>query len=294
MSRGKQVAIFVVIAALLVGGIYLWGGKEGLESGKGTIKIGHNNYVENIAVSHLWKQILEEKGYRVELTQTEKAPLWTGVAGGNMDMAVEVWLPHTDAPYYDQYKDRVELHEPWYKGTALGLVVPKYMKDVETISDLNRYKDQFKRGDKPSIVGIDPGASLMRLTEKAIQSYDLDYKLIESSEPAMLSELDSAYKKKEPVVVTLWNPHWVFNKYDLKYLKDTKKVYGEPDTIYYVTRKGFKKDQPEVVRWMDNWHMDDETLGALLKNMEDADHPEQAIKQWMDDHRELIEEWTKK
>ncbi|EGK09866.1 proline/glycine betaine ABC superfamily ATP binding cassette transporter, membrane protein [Desmospora sp. 8437] len=294
MSRGKQVAIFVVIAALLVGGIYLWGGKEGLESGKGTIKIGHNNYVENIAVSHLWKQILEEKGYRVELTQTEKAPLWTGVAGGNMDMAVEVWLPHTDAPYYDQYKDRVELHEPWYKGTALGLVVPEYMKDVETISDLNRYKDQFKRGGKPSIVGIDPGASLMGLTEKAIQSYDLDYKLIESSEPAMLSELDSAYKKKEPVVVTLWNPHWVFNKYGLKYLKDTKKVYGEPDTIYYVTRKGFKKDQPEVVQWMDNWHMDDETLGALLKNMEDADNPEQAVKQWMDDHRELIEEWTKK
>ncbi len=129
---------------------------KGQKSEKGTIKIAHNNYVENIAVCYLWKQILEEKGYRVELTQTEKAPLWTGVASGNMDMTLEVWLPHTDAPYYEKYKDRVELHEAWYKGTALGLVVPKYMKDVETISDLNRYKDQFKRETIPPLWGLTP------------------------------------------------------------------------------------------------------------------------------------------
>ncbi len=293
MSRGKQVAIFVVIAALLVGGIYLWSGKEGQESGKGTIKIPHNNYVDNIASSYLWKHILEEKGYQVELTQTEKAPAWASVASGDMDMLVDVWLPHTDKPYYNKYRDRVERHESWYKGTELGLVVPKYMKDVETIADLNQYQDEFKRGGKPSIVGIDPGASQMKLTESAIKSYGLDYKLIESSEPAMLTELDNAYKKKEAVVVTLWNPHWAFNKYDLKYLKDTKKLFGDPDSIYYVTRKGFEKDHPEVVKWMNNWHMDDEAVGSLMKKMEDTDNPEKAVKDWVDDHRELVEEWTK-
>lgn len=131
----------------------------------------------------------------------------------------------------------------------------------------------------------------MILTEKAIKSYQLDYELIESSEPVMLSELDSAYKKKEPVVVTLWNPHWVFNEYKLKYLTDPKKVYGEPDTIYYVTRKGFKDEYPEVINWMDQWEMDDETLGELIKNMEDMDSPEQAVQEWMKNHREQVDKW---
>ncbi|MGI6126651.1 MAG: glycine betaine ABC transporter substrate-binding protein [Planifilum sp.] len=291
MSEGKQFVIFLIIAALVLG-IDFWGGMGGQPvEQKGEIKVAHNNYVENIAVSHLWKQILEEKGYRVELVQTEKAPLWAGVAEGSADMILEVWLPHTDKPYYDKYKDRVELHEPWYEGTALGLVVPKYVKEVETISDLNRHKDLFRRGDKPAIVGIDSGASLMLLTEKAIRSYQLDYQLIESSEPVMLSELKSAYEKKEPVVVTLWNPHWVFNEYDLKYLKDPEKVYGEPDTIYYVTRKGFKREYPEIVTWLNRWEMDDETLGELIKNMEEVDSPEQAVEQWLENHRDRVNEW---
>ncbi len=292
MSEAKQYVIFVVIAALVLG-FDLWGGIEGKQAEeKGQIKIAHNNYVENIAVSHLWKQILEEKGYRVELVQTEKAPLWAGLAGGSADMAVEVWLPHTDKAYYEKYKDQVELHQPWYEGTALGLVVPEYVEEVETISDLNKHKELFRRGDQPAIVGIDSGASLMMLTEKAIQTYSLDYELIESSEPVMLSELDKAYKKKEPVVVTLWNPHWVFNKYKLKYLKDPEKVYGEPDTIYYVTRKGFKQEHPEVIKWMNRWEMDDNTLGELMKNMEETDNPEQAVRQWLEKHRDLVNEWV--
>src|SRR5690606_13162841 len=204
----------------------------------------------------------------------------------------EVWLHHTDKAYYEKYKDRVELHQPWYEGTALGLVVPEYVEEVETIADLNKHKELFRRGDQPAIVRSDWGASLMMLTEKAIQTYSLDYELIESSEPVMLSELDKAYKKKEPVVVTLWNPHSVFNKYKLKYLKDPEKVYGEPDTIYYVTRKGFKQEHPEVIQWMDRWEMDDNTLGELMKNMEDTDNPEQAVRQWLEKHRDLVNEWV--
>src|SRR5690606_42070861 len=106
MSEGKQFVIFLIIAALVLG-IDFWGGMGGQPvEQKGEIKVAHNNYVENIAVSHLWKQILEEKGYRVELVQTEKAPLWAGLAGGSADMAVEVWLPHTDKAYYERSEER--------------------------------------------------------------------------------------------------------------------------------------------------------------------------------------------
>ena len=70
----------------------------------------------------------------------------------------------------------------------------------------------------------------MNLTNKAMKKYDIKLKLVQSSEAALMSELKSIYEKK-PIAVTLWNPHWGFSEFDLKYLKDPKKVYGEKMTF---------------------------------------------------------------
>ena len=80
----------------------------------------------------------------------------------------------------------------------------------------------------------------------------------------MMSELKKAYTKKKPIAVTLWNPHWGFSEFDLKYLKDPKKVYGEKDDIYYSVRKGFEKDHPDIIKYFDKWKMNDEQLGTLM------------------------------
>lgn len=294
-NRKIQLVAFIVIAGLVIGGFTLFGGGGGTEEGKakGTIKIGHNNWAENIAVSNMWKTLLEEQGYRVEMLQTEKAPLWTGVANGSVDIIPEIWLPNTDKPFYDKYKDKLELNDTWYKGTYLGLAVPTYMKDINTIEDLEKNKDLFTRQGKPSIVGIDSGASLMRMTEEVIEEYGLNYHLIESSESAMLGELQTAYRKEEPIVVTLWNPHWVFSKYDLKYLKDSKKVYGEEEEIYFATREGFKDDFGEVVQWMNNWEMDDDSLGSLMEKIEETGDPEKGAREWIEENQQLVDEWIK-
>lgn len=296
MSKGKEIVIYLVIAALLLGGSYWWGGEQAVEGGggnKGTIKIGYNNWAENIAVTHMWKLLLEEKGYSVELVRTEKAPLWSGAASGSIDVVPEAWLPTTDQPFYSKHKDKLELHEPWYEGTNLGLAVPSYV-DVDSIEELNEKKDLFQRKGQPTIVGIDPGASLTSLTEESIKEYNLDYKLLESSEPAMLSELDKAIQKKEPILVTLWNPHWIFSKYeDLKYLKDPKNVYGEKEDIFFVTREGFKKEHPDVVKWMNQWQMDDQSLGSLMQVIEETGDPENGAEKWIEENREQVDRWLK-
>lgn len=57
----------------------------------------------------MWKVLLEEKGYKVELMYLEKAAIWTGVARGDVDANLEVWLPVTDKPLNDRYKDDIVL-----------------------------------------------------------------------------------------------------------------------------------------------------------------------------------------
>ena len=64
-----------------------------------TITIGMNNYTENIAYTYVWKQILEDRGYKVRTVFLEKAGVWVGTANNDIDISFAPWLPTTDAPF---------------------------------------------------------------------------------------------------------------------------------------------------------------------------------------------------
>ena len=272
--------ITIVTAAALIG-------SPAAQAGKGEITIGLNNWSENIAVSNMWKILLEERGYDVTLTSAGKAVIYSGVAGGSLDMGLEVWMPKTDKEFYERFQDNLELHDAWYRGTGLGLVVPDYV-DVDSINGLNAHKGEFVRNGKPSIVGIDPGSALMGLTEKAIRKYDLDFKLIGSSGPGMTAALDRAITRKKPVVVTLWNPHWAFADYDLKYLDDPMGVYGKGENILWMTRPDFGRKHPKVLEWMNAWEMNDQQVGSLMGTIRESKTAHAGAKKWIDAHRDLV------
>lgn len=257
-----------------------------------TITIGVNNWAENIAVANLWKILLGEKGYDVRLQNADKALIYNGVAQGKIDFTFEVWLPTLDKPPYDKVKDRVALIGPWFKEANLGLVVPDYVT-IDSIEQLNANKSLFASSGQPKIIGIDSGSSLMQETEKAKAAYELNYDIQASSESAMILSLERAEQRKEPIVVTLWKPHWIWSKYKLKYLKDPKGVYGSADSIYGIETQTFKKQHPDVERWLQQWKMDDNSLGTLMSEIikQGASTPEKGTKVWVDSNRSLIQQW---
>jgi glycine betaine/proline transport system substrate-binding protein len=288
MKKFSMMLLLILSSAMLISAC---GGGEDNKEGeevKGSLTFGINNWAENIAVSNMWKVLLEEKGYEVELKELEKAAVWTGIAQNDLDIAPEIWLPMTDEPLYERYKDDIVKRDSWYEGTGLGFAVPNYVEEVNSIEDLNTNKDLL--GGR--IVGIESGTSLMELANKAVDEYGIELNLVQSSEPAMLSELKKAHDLNEPIVVTLWNPHWVFSEYELKYLEDPKGTFGEKDDIFYMTRKGFEDDFAEVVKWMDTWEMNDDQLGDLMSTINESS-PEEGAEKWIEENRELVDGWMK-
>ncbi|MFC7064039.1 glycine betaine ABC transporter substrate-binding protein [Halobacillus seohaensis] len=263
-------------------------GGDDSETATKEVSIGMNNWAENIAVSNMWKVILEEEGYDVELKNVEKGVLYEALAGGDIDIGMEIWLPNTDGSFYDQYEEEIDWRETWYEGTELGLVVPSYMEDINTIEDLNKNADQFEDNQ---IFGIDSGASIMSLTEDAISEYDLDFSLAASSEGSMMTELKGAIEDEEPIVVTLWTPHWAFSEMDLKFLEDTKGVYGESEDISYAARLGLEEDSPEVVEMFDKFKLNDQQLGNLMSSINEADTEEEGAQAWVDENQDVVDEW---
>lgn len=253
------------------------------------IVIGQIGWPENIAVTNMWKAILEDEGYEVDLKLLEMGPQMSSLAEGDLDMAPEVWLPVQDKSYYEKYKDDADFaEEPWYDNGKVGLAVPEYMDEVNSIEDLNEYKDKFDG----EITGFEPGAGTMEVTADVIDDYDLDFDLIESSEAVMITSVKNAVENEEPIVAPLWTPHYIFSEVDLKFLDDPQKTYGETEEIYMATRDGFDSDHEDIYKWMVNWKLSDDELGDLMVSVqENEDEPLEGAEKWVEDNQDIIEEW---
>ncbi|MGP4074916.1 glycine betaine ABC transporter substrate-binding protein [Halobacillus sp. K22] len=254
------------------------------------LTIGQVNWAENIAVTNMWKVILEEKGYNVKLNNLNMGSTMKALESGDLDASLEIWLPVQDANYLEKYQDSVNFSEAtWYDNAKVGLVVPEYVEEVNSIEDLNEHKELFNS----EIVGFGPGAGTMEVTEQLIKDYELDYELLSSSESAMLAEIKEAVKDEEPIVAPLWSPHWVFSKYDLKFLEDPQNTYGGVEKIHHATRQGFEEDYPKVSEWFKNWKMNDQQIGELIEYVEGTEEPLEGAEKWVEENQDLIDEWVK-
>ncbi|MCA1012024.1 glycine betaine ABC transporter substrate-binding protein [Halobacillus halophilus] len=254
------------------------------------LTIGQVNWAENIAVTNMWKVILEDKGYNVKLNNLNMGSTMKALESGDLDASLEIWLPVQDANYLEKYQDTVNFSDAtWYDNAKVGLVVPSYLEDVNSVEDLNKHKEMFNS----EIVGFGPGAGTMEVTEQLIKDYDLDFELLSSSESAMLAEIKEAVKDKEPIVAPLWSPHWVFSKYDLKFLEDPQNTYGGVEKIHHATRQGFEDDYPKVSKWFKNWKMDDQQIGKLIEYVEGTENPIDGAEKWVEENEDLVNEWVK-
>ncbi|AVR00388.1 glycine/betaine ABC transporter [Oceanobacillus iheyensis] len=145
------------------------------------------------------------------------------------------------------------------------------------------------------ITGIEPGAGQTETNETAIEKYEslAGWEQETSSAAAMLTALGEAIDNEEPIVVAAWSPHYMFAKYDIKYLEDPKKVFGEEEHITTIVRKGLEEDMPGAYTILDRVHWELSVFEeALLKAQEMDFDFEQVAQDWVDENQDKVDEWT--
>jgi glycine betaine/proline transport system substrate-binding protein len=267
-------------------------GIQGSDVGDGReITIGWIPWEEDIAITNLWHVILEENGFEVTQQQADVAPVFDGVATGEMDLFMDAWLPNTHADYWEQYSEDVEDLGAWLAEAPLTWVVPSYVDDIDSIADLQGNADRFDG----TIVGIEPGSGLARISEEeVIPAYGLEgeFEQVTSSTAGMLAELEAAIAAEEPIVVTLWEPHPAYGRFDLKNLEDPENALGDPDEIRTIARTGFSEDFPEVAQALQNMEFDAGTLAELeVIVLEEADDELTGAREWLEANLDYVRPW---
>lgn len=285
----------VVLGIIAIFGLVLTFGSEDAfqsslgNSGSGageTITLSYVEWDTEVASTNVIAEVLKEEGFNVNIVPLDNAIMWSAVANGEADGMVGAWLPQTHGEQFDQYGDQMEDLGPNLEGAITGIAVPTYMEDVNSIEDLTDEAGQ-------TITGIEPGAGVVAATEEAVDTYDnlSDWTVETSSSGAMATALGQAIQNEDEIVVTAWSPHWKFQVYDLKYLEDTKGVYGDGETINTMVREGLQEDSPRAYQILDQFAWELEDMETVMADVHEGKDPSQAARDWIENNRDKVDQW---
>ncbi|HYW95004.1 MAG TPA: glycine betaine ABC transporter substrate-binding protein [Bacteroidales bacterium] len=284
----KIVGILLILSMIIMVSSCSGSGNNKKSEEKPMVSILYPNWAEGIAFTYLAKAALEANKFDVKLTNLEPGLIYGELSKTNSkgDVFLDAWLPNTHKDYWAKYGDKlVKLGEAFSEGTT-GLVVPDYVT-ISSIPQLNDYKDKFDS----EIIGIGAGAGIHESTEKAIKAYNLDFRQVTSSGPAMVASLEKAIKNNEWIVVTGWKPHFMWANLDLKYLKDPKNIFPK-DVCAIISRRGFKEDMPKAATFFENFNLTEDQLYNLMGKIREKDQ-EQGAKEWYQENKSMVDGWFK-
>jgi glycine betaine/proline transport system substrate-binding protein len=278
----------VAILALVLGALALTGcGVPGQDTG---LRLANIGWDENVAVSNLTKVLLEDElDYEsVEIrTADDLDSTYREVASGELDAFQDVWLPNQEA-LLDQVAEDVEQLDPWFLGeTKQGMAVPAYM-EVRSI-------DQLNGTDAELIFGIEPSSVMMQeVGEEVIPAYGLEQTLVEGPTAGMLAEVERLYAYREAFVFLAWSPHWMNQKYDIRYLEDPKDAMGatnNPAECSTIVSGGLREEDPVAYAFMDALALTEEQINGLEYAINKEDDPLAGARRWASANREVVRPW---
>lgn len=251
-----------------------------------TIKLGTMGWEDLVPITGIAKKVLEDKGYKVTVTEfSEIGIAYAALVKGDVQAMVSQtdYIAHD---YWNKNKSRLEKLSTVSYGCYQTFAVPKYMQ-IDSIDELNAKSAEF--GGK--IIGIEPGSGLMRDAAQAVKDYQLKVQVIEGSTAGMTAALKSAVELRKPIVVTLWNPSWMFSKYDMKFLKDPKRSFAPPCAYHMIAQAGFTKANPEASELLSTIYLPLADNNEINLNVNKGQTMDQAVQGWIKANGELIKRW---
>lgn len=159
---------------------------------------------------------------RLKTVQVGPATAWAGAQRGDVDALTEVAMPN-QSELAAKAEDRIELVHPTYSGAEQGWYVPSYavepgqpLAGLTGVTQLNDYADAL--GNR--LVDSDPSFLTTEYNAKRLAGYRLDLEQVTSSEAAQIAELRRAYERRQPILVYLYRPHYIFEELALTRLTE--------------------------------------------------------------------------
>jgi glycine betaine/proline transport system substrate-binding protein len=241
--------------------------------------------------------VLKALGYKQNVANLSVPITYQGLKKGQIDVFLGNWMP-AQAPLVKPFVEEksVEVVHPNLSNAKFTLAVPDYVAaaGVHSFADLAKNADKFDS----RIYGIEPGAPANQNIKKMVddKAFGLgSWKVVESSETGMLTQVERAVRDKKWIVFLAWEPHLMNTKFKLAYLDGGDQYFG-PNyggaTVNTVARTGYEAQCPNVGRLFKQltFNVDLEN-GVITDVLEKKTNIDMAATDALKRHPELLKTW---
>lgn len=268
----------------------------------------------NVAVARI---ILEEEmGYPVEVVSLDENGQWASLASGDIHASLEVW-PSGHAANVEQYIEELGVVEhggPLGPIGKIGWYVPSYV--VEEHPELATWEGFLsdeaaalfataETGDQGQFIGGDP--SFVQYDQDIIDNLGMNFQVVYAgSEEAILSQLDAAYSREDPVLFYFWTPHSVHAQYELTEVElpaYSDECYAEADSggvdcdypadeLFKIFWAEFDEYAPEAHELLTNMNYTTEDQIDMIAAVElEGKTVEEAAREWLEANESTWRSW---
>jgi len=294
LPKTSRIIITVLITAVLTFGTAFAGKPP-------KIKIGSVGWTGVTIKTELAVAILDSIGYEAQNLTMSVPITYMALSKGDVDFFLGNWMPsmaNIAGKYFEA--GSVIQYTANMPGAKYTLAVPSFC----VAQGLKDFKDIVKFGEVLDwrIYGIEAGNDGNQIIQSMIDKnmFGLGkFKLVASSEMAMLAEVQSFAQQNKPIVFLGWAPHSMNERIDMTYLTGaTPETFGGDDgtaTVWTNTRKGFEKDMPNVATFLKNFTFPISMINQIMTAMhtEKGLSPRDAGLTWLKQHPETYRGWLK-
>ncbi len=263
-----------------------------------TVRFSDVGWTDITVTTAVTSEVLESLGYKTKTTMISVPVTYKSLAAGkDLDVFLGNWMPTMENDI-KAYRDAgtVETVRANLEGAKYTLAVPDYAYEagLKDFSDIAKFKDKLDG----KIYGIEPGNDGNRLIQSMIDkdAFGLKgFKVVESSEAAMLSQLKRSSRKDEFMVFLGWEPHPMNTRNKMKYLTGGDEYFGPnfgQATVLTNVRKGYVQECSNVGKLLTNLsftlEMENNLMDAVLNENQ---KPRDAAKAWLKANPQVLDTW---
>ncbi|AWM78898.1 glycine/betaine ABC transporter substrate-binding protein [Gammaproteobacteria bacterium ESL0073] len=278
--------------------LFVFADESQLSTSCQSIKLAESGWADISATTAMVSVVAEGLGLNVSVPTISVPIAFTSVSRGKIDAFLGYWSPTMDtlaAPYISD-KTIIVPEKANLEGAKYTLAVPTYAYDagLKSFSDIAKFKKELNG----QIFGVEAGNDGNMLIDKMITEnlFDLGgFKLRESSEAAMLSQVQRAVKAKKPIVFLGWEPHPMNRQIDMKYLEGGDEVFGAnygSAKVFTLISSDFQKRCPAEAKLVSQIRFTVDMENELMADILESKVPAKvAAKTYLQKHPDLLKTW---
>ena len=286
--KGLSTSVIAVVCTLTVGAV------QADDSKCDTVKMADPGWSDIAATNAVARVLLEGAGYQVKIDALAVPIIYGGLKDGLVDAFLGNGMPAQQG-FHDKFVASGEVTQLArnLEGTEFTLAVPEYVwqSGVKDFADLQKRAGEFDK----KLYGIGSGAPANLSLQSIIDKNEFNlggWKLVESSEQAMLAQVQRAVKREKPIVFLGWTPHPMNVQLKMRNLTGGEKWFGSSGSVYTLTRKGYAQACPNPAKLLANLTFSLEMENTIMANVVDNKvSNEEAAKAWIRANPAVLEGW---